>query len=215
MEPRKLSRNEKVWLVGGHPSIQTDGNVARQPEDTWTCDHQDRHLTQKVPAAGPVNLFWMHQQMFDSFKPYTGFLYVTGVITFSLLENFPISISLNKGFSRLWPCDLNVSMDFTNGERDHDLDQATSLLFGSSLRRICSPKYVFEPKWICLDTLIINMNSVFFKQLPKYAHKIQVASPLPLSLLQLWMDELTTSQSAPEYRIIYFSVTSWRKPSWH
>lgn len=96
MEPRKLYCNEKVWLVGGHPSIQTDGNVARQPEDTWTCDHQDRHLTQKVPAAGPVNLFWMHQQMFDSFKPYTGFLYVTGVITFSLLENFPISISLNK-----------------------------------------------------------------------------------------------------------------------
>lgn len=100
-------------------------------------------------------------------------------------------------------------MDFTNGERDqHDLDQATSPLFGSSFRRICSSKYVFEPKWICLDTLIINMNSVFFKQLPKYAHKIQVASPLPLSLLQLWMDELTTSQSAPEYRIIYFSVTS-------
>lgn len=50
--PQKLTHNEKVWLVGGRASIQTDGNVAGQPEDTYTCDHRDRHLARKVPAAG-------------------------------------------------------------------------------------------------------------------------------------------------------------------
>lgn len=52
VEPQKFSHNEKVWLVGGRSSTQTDGNVARQPEDTWTCDHQDRHLTRKSQQLG-------------------------------------------------------------------------------------------------------------------------------------------------------------------
>ena len=94
-------------------------------------------------------------------------------------QEFPHMDILNKTLfacSCPWPCDLNVTMDSTNGERNqHDLDEATSLLFGSSLLRTYSSKNVFKHKWIHFDTLIINTNSVFLKQLPKYAHKIQVA----------------------------------------
>lgn len=161
MEPRKLSCDEKVGLVGGRSSIQTAGNVAGQPEGTWTCDHQDRHCTRKVPAIGPVNLLWMYC---DFFKPILDSFNVIVVFIFPF-QKFPQLDVLNKTLLEhvtwIW-----IWISLSSGRNQRGLDETLSLLFGSSLLGICPSQPTCEPEQVLVDILTTSMNSVSLKQLP-------------------------------------------------